>query len=743
MIQTPLANPLQALLTDRARGGHVHIARAHGRAVEWYHAGRIIDPLVPSVHGGGAAAGAYLAQVLEERGLEEVIALAWSPEAADLEALAKRHATTMGPLVAHFTSTGGLTLFYCIATTPGCVGPATVRVGGDCLRDQCDLPSALARAAQLANEMLQKAAVAVPDVPTLLGGKKGVALLVDGYGHVVPCKDAATEDAMAVLLATAMPIAVGLSNANRGDTTCHGQSLSPVTMSPDVWTGMHWERMCEVWTLNGVSDGLFTCRPPRMGGFEFPSAVPTGRGVATAVQVVASKLDLPLSSSRIFMEAAGMVGEATLSHLLALGVPAENVTVVDPDPHRIALVQERFPGVDARVMTSQEAFGVLDGPFEIALINGLGNKLTAQNAATIGKWGVRFLTGGANGLFKESEVDQAVDTLFGMGCDVLPSAFANSGGWLSAVVGQVGRACGEAPLQLANAVGPIVERVISRAVTEALDSMGADGRLYDSAIGIVHRRVARLQDASDRETLAASPPRQILATLLGTTSATTDRDVTTGWEAAYEEHDGPSLWAEHPIPALGEFIEIARAHGTRTVLDVGCGDGRNQRELARAGFHTVGLDVSTTALQVNARRAHAEQLPGFMLRGDAESMQLGDQSVDAVTAWDVFGQIERAELFVAEAHRVLRPGGLLAFNAFSPRDSEFGLGERVGASSFLYKATLFRFYESEDLVALLDGWNLLSIKEVSWIDPPHGEFRPYEHKHSNWVVIARARGAVQ
>jgi ubiquinone/menaquinone biosynthesis C-methylase UbiE len=210
-----------------------------------------------------------------------------------------------------------------------------------------------------------------------------------------------------------------------------------------------------------------------------------------------------------------------------------------------------------------------------------------------------------------------------------------------------------------------------------------------------------------------------------------------GWEAAYSQHDGTTLWSEEPIACIGDVIEEFRRREYRTVLDVGCGDGRNLLPLAESGFVCAGVDISTTALGRAA--AHLGGM-ALLVRADASELEaIPDASVHAITCFDLFGQIPYPENMLANFARVLLHNGMVALNAFTPRDSEYGQGDRVDSSTFIYKDTLFRFFEEQDLRRLLDGWSVERLEQQSWVDPPHGEFRPYEHVHDNWIVFLTRR----
>ncbi|MFG2363467.1 class I SAM-dependent methyltransferase [Streptomyces mirabilis] len=207
-----------------------------------------------------------------------------------------------------------------------------------------------------------------------------------------------------------------------------------------------------------------------------------------------------------------------------------------------------------------------------------------------------------------------------------------------------------------------------------------------------------------------------------------------GWEAAYGTHVEMGLWSDEPIPCLTRFILELASWDCRTVLDVGCGDGRNLQSIAEAGFACVGVDMSRTALG----RA-AERLDGraFLVHDDANSLRsVADHCVDAVTCLDVFGQIPDPSEMLQNFARVLVPGGFVAVNAFTLTDSEYGKGEEVGPHTFSYRDTLFRFFTEEGIKELFADWRIHVFDRMSWIDPPHGIFRPYEHTHDSWIILA-------
>lgn len=121
-----------------------------------------------------------------------------------------------------------------------------------------------------------------------------------------------------------------------------------------------------------------------------------------------------------------------------------------------------------------------------------------------------------------------------------------------------------------------------------------------------------------------------------------------------------------------------RFDGVRTVLDAGCGTGRNLVYLLRAGFdiHAVDRDPRSVA---RARELAVRLAPGRTADvrvAEVDALPFADGSMDAVISSAVLHFASDAahwDRMVNEMWRVLRPGGLL----FARLASSIGMEARV------------------------------------------------------------------
>ena len=117
-------------------------------------------------------------------------------------------------------------------------------------------------------------------------------------------------------------------------------------------------------------------------------------------------------------------------------------------------------------------------------------------------------------------------------------------------------------------------------------------------------------------------------------------------------------------------IKAKLAPGQR-VLDVACGTGWVTMAAARvvgANGKVIGVDIEKNWLDIAREKAVSAGLSNIEYnRGDAEALDFDDGGFDAVLCASsivLFSNIPKA---LRELHRVLKPGGTVAFTSFGPR----------------------------------------------------------------------------
>ncbi|MBK7819859.1 MAG: methyltransferase domain-containing protein [Tessaracoccus sp.] len=104
-----------------------------------------------------------------------------------------------------------------------------------------------------------------------------------------------------------------------------------------------------------------------------------------------------------------------------------------------------------------------------------------------------------------------------------------------------------------------------------------------------------------------------------------------------------------------EWLARSVSSSAKTVLDLACGAGAMVDRLARPGRTVIGLDRAIEELEEARRRGR-----GPLVQAHASYLPFADNSFDAVVTSLGIAVVADRPRFLAEAARVLRPGGVFA-----------------------------------------------------------------------------------
>lgn len=126
-----------------------------------------------------------------------------------------------------------------------------------------------------------------------------------------------------------------------------------------------------------------------------------------------------------------------------------------------------------------------------------------------------------------------------------------------------------------------------------------------------------------------------------------------------EHSDGvpgsPELQLEHKHRYLSTLALVK----DKIVLDIACGEGYGANMLAAHAAHVYAIDINAQLIE-NATKVYLNKNISFQT-GSVSKIPLPDQSIDVVTSFETIEHIneENQKVFLTEAKRVLRPGGLM------------------------------------------------------------------------------------
>lgn len=120
----------------------------------------------------------------------------------------------------------------------------------------------------------------------------------------------------------------------------------------------------------------------------------------------------------------------------------------------------------------------------------------------------------------------------------------------------------------------------------------------------------------------------------------------------YQHRDGAGPFATtDPLVRL-----VAAAPGARVrICDVGCGDGAFLDAARQTGWDVAGVEIN-----VYARQRCVDRLGEGVVAPSFAAARFPDESFDVVTFWHVLEHLPSPASALAEAERILKPGGVLA-----------------------------------------------------------------------------------
>ncbi|MGQ2940248.1 MULTISPECIES: GNAT family N-acetyltransferase [Sphingomonadaceae] len=132
--------------------------------------------------------------------------------------------------------------------------------------------------------------------------------------------------------------------------------------------------------------------------------------------------------------------------------------------------------------------------------------------------------------------------------------------------------------------------------------------------------------------------------------------------------DNVHPWMAHAASEVDVVIELLALEPGASVLDLGCGNGRHARELAKRGFAVTAVDRSQGWLAQAGELAAADGVSIDFRFGDARDLDLGRTFDAVICLYDVVGSFRREadnRAILATLRRHLPIGGTFALSAMN------------------------------------------------------------------------------
>ncbi|TSC79451.1 MAG: UbiE/COQ5 methyltransferase [Parcubacteria group bacterium Gr01-1014_29] len=191
-----------------------------------------------------------------------------------------------------------------------------------------------------------------------------------------------------------------------------------------------------------------------------------------------------------------------------------------------------------------------------------------------------------------------------------------------------------------------------------------------------------------------------------------------------------------------EFF-VARAEGK--CLEVGAGTGSISKALVERGHEVLATDISLKMVEEMKKKG----VNAIMC--DAEKLPFPDATFDTVLASEVLYYLDHPELFLSEARRVLKPGGVLLLSSANARVARFYDWLRAVLRPFGFSGTYFddpvhTFFLERELRQLVEnaGFGAIQTRKIivlplSFLDSINKILECTPFRHAGAFVMLSAR----
>jgi ubiquinone/menaquinone biosynthesis C-methylase UbiE len=133
------------------------------------------------------------------------------------------------------------------------------------------------------------------------------------------------------------------------------------------------------------------------------------------------------------------------------------------------------------------------------------------------------------------------------------------------------------------------------------------------------------------------------------------------------------IWGKYDYDTDAKFLdELFKAHGCKSIIDVGCGTGNHATRLHRLGYEVTGVDVSLNMLRKAREKAEGKKIR--FLHGDMKKLEKvvpkGERFDAAICLGNVpfhLMTMKDVQAFLNGVHKILRKNGLFVCSARNAR----------------------------------------------------------------------------
>jgi len=199
------------------------------------------------------------------------------------------------------------------------------------------------------------------------------------------------------------------------------------------------------------------------------------------------------------------------------------------------------------------------------------------------------------------------------------------------------------------------------------------------------------------------------------------------WNKTYSGN--PAFFGDGASEFARTALNLFKGAAVRSVLELGCGQGRDTLFFAKEGFQVTALDYSETGLlklQESARDLGVSDRIDTRSFDVRKPLPFPDGSFDACYSHMLLCmELSTVELrfLLGEIRRVLKPGGLGLYSVRNTFDKHYGAGTHKSEEMYDIDGFVVHFFSEEKIRSLAIGYELLDLRRMQEGSLPQELFR--------------------